>query len=900
MIFEKQRWEVWNLTQHPYKHTLAEFAYVNPALPGVTNAELALNYMVNVMYPNTQPNVPTPGDLPAAGNTIGDFRVVDDDGDGRSAGYRWDMREGDLVAKWYKILDVDWSTDAILAAVTDVTDTLYVYKPGVSDLDSNGDPIVGLYAGQRITGGNLSGQNLTLHPNSGDGVGPQTGYVQTDGHFRPTLDDTYDLGTATERFVEGFFSNSILVDTMTIATGSITDTTGTIDFADENLTTTGNITGGVVTGTSLVADDTTNSVTLVPGLITDTSGAISFGAANLSTTGTLGAGVTTLTEGLETLIFDPDNGASRSSIVSSLGAIDFNDEDLYTTGALNVGSITTGLLDVDNLRLDGNTISSTDTDGNIIIVPDGTGIVDIQKAMTTLGITATGIVGVTGELSVDNLHLDGNTISSTDTDGNITMSPDGTGIVETTASIFPDVTAAPAVGGSTYAIQQLNFNFVQSFPTTRNLAQVFTTDASLNQSLNSITVQPSALSPTNQGVLSLYIHEASGAGPGVIVPNGTSTNSINILGTATNTNFTFTFSGVTLNPSTQYAMVILGSDVVSGQGAIGIALSGTNPYAGGSEWYDDGGGWIEVPGDDWYFDVDISYGAVLPATGYDLGDSSLLFRDLYLVGGIKDATDEIAIGTLLSFRSGVWRDLAQTLPAQAGDALFYDAVNGVWLASTPDSEVDHTTIANITVGDSGHTQFAMLAGRAGGQLIQGGTAALENLTLESTSHATKGLIFARDAVAPETDASFSGGWSGTDLGDGLYHWRDVYTKGEFFGMRLENVTTGTLPSASGQNIGRVVYATDNNKAYVDTGTLFKVLGVSKYISDTTWNGVETVKNIDVSASIEDARNAQWQILDNANNFEIMGVKIEMTSATNVRITANVPLAAGSYRLIGIE
>lgn len=36
-------------------------------------------------------------------------------------------------------------------------------------------------------------------------------------------------------------------------------------------------------------------------------------------------------------------------------------------------------LDVDNLRLDGNTISSTNTNGNIELVPNGTGLIDVQK-----------------------------------------------------------------------------------------------------------------------------------------------------------------------------------------------------------------------------------------------------------------------------------------------------------------------------------------------------------------------------------------------------------------------------------------------------------------------------------------------------------------------------------------
>lgn len=726
MIWEKHRFEIWNVTQHPYKHTLSDFGYVNPALPGVSNVNSALNYIIQVLYPNTKDAVATTAALPAAGNSIGDYRVVTDDGDGKSAGYRWEQREGDVAAKWYKVFDVDWSTDAILAAVTDVTDDKYMYSKGKTDLDDTGTAVVGLYAGQLIYGGNLAGQNLTLHPNSGDGVGPQTGYVQTDGNFRPTLDATWELATATERFLNGYFSNTVTIGTLVLGSGSITDTSGSIDFGDEALSTTGNITGAVVTGSSLVADDTTDTVTLVPGSYTDTSGAVSFGAASLSTTGTLGAGVATFTDNAQSFVIDPEV-SGKALVTSSTGTIDFGDENLETTGNISGGVLTGTQLNIDNIRIDGNTVSSLDVNGNINLVPDGTGIVDVQKGLQTLDQTVTGIVDITGQLDVDNLRINGNTLSSTDTNGNVIIQPDGTGVIQHGGNVLP------------------------------------------------------------------------------------------------------TSSG-----------------------------------------------------------------------SFDFGSSSALLNDIYISGGVRNATLEIAIGTLLAFRSGVYRDLAQTQPAQDGDALFYDSINGVWLASTPDSEVDHQTISGLTTGDAGHTQFVMLAGRAGGQVIRGGSGASEALTLESTSNATKGLILFRDTLAPETNASYSGSWSGTDIGDATHYVRDVYTKGEHFGLRLENVTTGTLPSASVQNVGRLVFATDNNKAYVDIGTQFNVLGVAKYVGDTVWNGTDTVKNVDVSSSIEDARNAQWQLLDNANNFEVMGVKLEMTSASNVRITVNVPLAAGSYRLIGIE
>ncbi len=48
------------------------------------------------------------------------------------------------------------------------------------------------------------------------------------------------------------------------------------------------------------------------------------------------------------------------------------------------------------------------------------------------------------------------------------------------------------------------------------------------------------------------------------------------------------------------------------------------------------------------------------------------------------------------------------------------------------------TIVGGTIPDQ--PQYAHLAGQAGGQTLQGGTAASENLTLSSTAHATKGSI----------------------------------------------------------------------------------------------------------------------------------------------------------------
>lgn len=726
-IFEHQRFEIWNQSQHPYKHTLADFGYVNPALPGVTNVETAMNWILAVLYPNTKAAVADVPSLPAGGNTINDYRVVLDDGDGKAAAYRWEQREGEATPSWHKIYDMDWGQDSILAAFETQTDDRYVLRRGRDDRDDLGVVIAGVFAGQRIYGGATSGTSLTLSANSGDGAGPDTGYVQFSDQVRPTADDSIDLGTLTERFKDLYLSNSIIVDTMTISTGSIVDSTGAIDFGLNDLTTDGNITTTAdVTGAQLNATDGADTVSLTPGNYTDTTGTVDFDVSNLQTTGTLQSDTHTITNAVDTLVLNP-NIAGKGSIISSLGAITFGASDLDTTGDFNAGIITGTRVDADNLRLDGNTISSTDVNGDIVLLPNGTGVVDVQKDLKTGNQEVTGTVDVVGNILVDNLELNGQTLSTTLANSDLVLSPSGTGVVSATKSVAPS---------------------------------------------------------------------------------------------ADNT--------------------------------------------------------------------------------LDLGAAALRWKDLFLGTSIKDGTNTFLVADLMPLRSTVFRDLARTIPAQTGDTIFWDAVNEVWLASVPDSEVTHADISGLTAGDAGHTQFVMLAGRAGGQVIQGGSGNGEDLVLESTAAATKGDVLVKDNFLPFTDASYSGTWSGLDLGDSTHYFRDIYTKGEMRGMRFENFTSGTLPSASAQNIGRVVFATDNNKAYVDIGTQFKVLGVSKWVSDTVWDGVITLLNVDVSAEVTDARNSMWQLRDNANNFEIMGVTILATSATNVRITTNVALPAGSYRLIGVE
>jgi len=68
---------------------------------------------------------------------------------------------------------------------------------------------------------------------------------------------------------------------------------------------------------------------------------------------------------------------------------------LAITGATNITGATdiTGDLDVDNININGNAITSTDTDGNIALTPNGTGEVDISKVDIDSGAIDGTIVG---------------------------------------------------------------------------------------------------------------------------------------------------------------------------------------------------------------------------------------------------------------------------------------------------------------------------------------------------------------------------------------------------------------------------------------------------------------------------------------------------------------------------
>jgi len=124
---------------------------------------------------------------------------------------------------------------------------------------------------------------------------------------------------------------------------------------------------------------------------------------------------------------------------------------------------------------------------------------------------------------------------------------------------------------------------------------------------------------------------------------------------------------------------------------------------------------------------------------------------------MRSAIEDVVVGDIAIetavFEGTIYVDTVAEYTAAAGvtidSCLIKDGVvsnAGISQSSVTqhNAALDHGVLAGI--GDDDHSIYALLAGRAGGQTLIGGTAASENLTLQSTSHATRGLIVVSDIL----------------------------------------------------------------------------------------------------------------------------------------------------------
>ena len=247
----------------------------------------------------------------------------------------------------------------------------------------------------------------------------------------------FQAGTVTASAIDltGTFDiDNIRIDGNTV---SSTDTNGNI-----NLTPNG--TGEVVAATATVSDLTSGRI-----VTAGTSGALEDDASLLWDG-------TDLTAGSAIISDLTDN---RVIIAGTSGALEddanftFNGSILALTAAMDI----TGDLDVDNINVNGNTISVTDTNGNITIAPNGTGEVVVGTGAAGATITSSGA----HDLTLDtNSGTNSGTIVITDgANGAITVTPNGTGEVVLATAAVSDLTDNQIVIAGTSGALEGDSNF---------------------------------------------------------------------------------------------------------------------------------------------------------------------------------------------------------------------------------------------------------------------------------------------------------------------------------------------------------------------------------------------------------------------------------------------------------
>jgi hypothetical protein len=114
--------------------------------------------------------------------------------------------------------------------------------------------------------------------------------------------------------------------------------------------------------------------------------------------------------------------ASRVAIFNSDGNL-VSDSNISTTELGYLNNVSSNI----QTQLDAKLGSQGTSTDEAVIRWNGTSGNSLQDS--ALSISDLGVATLTGSLAVDNLKLDGNTLSSTDTNGNINLTPDGTGLV---------------------------------------------------------------------------------------------------------------------------------------------------------------------------------------------------------------------------------------------------------------------------------------------------------------------------------------------------------------------------------------------------------------------------------------------------------------------------------------
>jgi hypothetical protein len=151
-----------------------------------------------------------------------------------------------------------------------------------------------------------------------------------------------------------------------------------------------------------------------------------------------------ITLGTETLNFAGTANEIETTVSSNQIQIGLPNNVTIGNNLTATNTLGANRLNVDDLRLDGNIISTTPDNTNINLRPNGTGSVVVGTTQNPRNVTIHGTLTVNGtdnnfeHLEVDNVEIQGNTITTVNNDGNLILDANGTGDVECDSRISAD------------------------------------------------------------------------------------------------------------------------------------------------------------------------------------------------------------------------------------------------------------------------------------------------------------------------------------------------------------------------------------------------------------------------------------------------------------------------------
>jgi len=320
---------------------------------------------------------------------------------------------------------------------------------------------------------------------------------------------------------------------------------------------------------------------------------------------------------------------------------------------LNGNTFVTGSMKADNLLVDATALSATDADGNIELTPAASSAV-VLKSIDGIGpITLQPPVGQDvsfGEaVQVDNLHFDGSTMSSTDSNGDIKFSPAGTGSV---------------VSENEVTVGQLQLNGNNLTGASGNILIAPDVNGTVvlgnNASIDSIVLDGNSVS-TRSGDLVL----AAGSGNKIFIESlkvptfETSTSDLNIstdvIATSTNTDLVLSSTGTGLVNTGKTSMTILTMNNNLNLSTIGVGTTSG--------------------------DLNLTpYGSTVIAPATTVG--SLIVDHFTVTGAGLTATDGVDI-TLNASGSVVFSEIESTTSFQASNIVF----DGSTVSTTTDKDI---------------------------------------------------------------------------------------------------------------------------------------------------------------------------------------------------------------------